>query len=132
MILLDTNYLIGALVAGSSESKRILDWLEQGEVLITAMPAWYEFLCGPVSEIQVKAVQSLLTEIVPLDEAQSREAARFFNASGRRRALRVDALIAACATLRGASVATRNTSDFEIFVSHGLQLVEWRSGAPVE
>ena len=81
MILLDTNYLIGALVAGSFESKQVLDWLEKGEVLITAMPAWYEFLCGPVSEIQVKAVQSLLTEIVPLDEAQSREAARFFNAS---------------------------------------------------
>jgi predicted nucleic acid-binding protein len=123
MILLDTNYLIGALVVGSDESKQILDWLGQGEVLITAMPAWYEFLCGPVSEVQAKAVQSFLTEIVPLDEAQSREAARLFNQTGRRRALRIDALIAACATLKGALLATRNTSDFEIFVNHGLQFV---------
>jgi len=122
MILLDTNYLIGALVAGSDESKQVLGWLEQGEVLITAMPAWYEFLCGPVSAVQVKAVQSVLTEIVPLDESQSREAAGLFNQTGRRRALRVDALIAACAKLKGASLATRNTSDFEIFVPHGLEL----------
>ena len=123
MILLDTNYLIGALVAGSLESKQILDWLEQGEVLITAMPAWYEFLCGPVSEVQTKAVQSLLTEIVPLDETQSSEAARLFNQTGRKRSLRIDALIAACANIKGALLATRNTSDFEVFVNHGLQLV---------
>jgi hypothetical protein len=123
MILLDTNYLIGALVLGSEESKQLLGWLDQGHVLITAMPAWYEFLCGPVSEAQIKAVQSVLTEIVPLDESQSWEAARLFNHTGRRRNLRIDALIAACATLKGASLATRNTSDFEIFVNHGLQLV---------
>jgi predicted nucleic acid-binding protein len=122
MILLDTNYLIGALVAGSNESKQVLAWLEQGEVLITAMPAWYEFLCGPVSDVQVKAVQSVLTEIVLLDESQSQEAARLFNQTGRRRALRVDALIAACAKLKGASLATRNTSDFQNFVPHGLEL----------
>jgi len=123
MILLDTNYLIGALVAGSDESKQILDWLGKGEVLITAMPAWVEFLCGPVSKVQVEAVQSFLSEIVPLDESQSREAARLFNHIGRKRALRIDALIAACAALKGASLATRNTSDFEVFVNHGLQLV---------
>jgi predicted nucleic acid-binding protein len=123
MILLDTNYLIGALVAGSDESGQILDWLKQGEVLITAMPAWYEFLCGPVSEVQVKAVQSILTEIVSLDEPQSREAARLFNHTGRRRALRIDALIAACAILQGALLATRNTSDFKIFVNYGLHLI---------
>ena len=87
------------------------------------MPAWCEFLCGPVSEVQVKAVQSVLTEIVSLDESQSREAARVFNHTGRGRALRIDALIAACATLKRASLATRKPSDFEIFVSHGLQLV---------
>jgi len=123
MILLDTNYLIGALVAGSLESKQILDWLEQGEVLITAMPAWYEFLCGPVSEGHIKAVHSILSEIVPLDEAQSSEAARLFNQTGRKRSLRVDALIAACATLKGAMLATRNISEFEAFEEHGLQLV---------
>ena len=123
MIQLDTNYLIGALVAGSLESKQVLAWLEQGEVLITAMPAWYEFLCGPVSEGQIRAVQSILTEIVPLDEAQSGEAARLFNPTGRKRSLRIDALIAACATIKGALLATRNISDFEFFETHGLQLV---------
>lgn len=123
MILLDTNYLIGALVAGSDESNQILRWLEQGEVLITAMPAWYEFLCGPVSDSQIQAIHSILSEIVPLDEVQSREAARLFNLTGRRRALRIAALIAACATLKNASLATRNTSDFELFMNHGLRLI---------
>ena len=123
MILLDTNYLIGALVVGSPESKQILDWLEQGEVLITAMPAWYEFLCGPVTESQIKAVHSILSEIVPLDEAQSSDAARLFNQTGRKRSLRIDALIAACATAKGAMLATRNTSDFRVFEQHGLLLV---------
>ena len=57
MILLDTNYLIGALVVGSEPSHKILSWLERGEVLLTAMPAWYEFLCGPLSAVQIAAVR---------------------------------------------------------------------------
>ena len=80
-------------------------------------------MCGPVSEAQIKAIESILTEIVPLDGSQSREAARLFNHTGRRRSLRRDASIAAHATLKGAVLATRNTSDFGVFVNHGLQLV---------
>jgi len=36
----------------------------------------------------------------------------------------VDALIAACAVLKNASLATDNISEFEYFVAHGLQLCE--------
>lgn len=43
-ILLNTNYLIGTLVAGSDESKQIRNWLEWGAGRITAMPACHEFL----------------------------------------------------------------------------------------
>lgn len=39
MILLDTNYLIGALVVGSEESKKLLGWLDQGHVLQKAQPS---------------------------------------------------------------------------------------------
>ena len=56
MILLDTNYLIGALVSGSEASNKILTWLERGEVLLTAMPAWYEFMGGLISSVQIAAV----------------------------------------------------------------------------
>ena len=122
MILLDTNYLIGALVAGSDESKKILAWLEQGELLVTAMPAWYEFLCGPVSDLQKGVVRAILAEIIPLEEAHAQEAERLFNCVGRKRALRIDALIAACGVLKGARLATQNTRDFEDFVPYGLQL----------
>ena len=74
MILLDTNYLIGALVVGSEPSIKILSWLERGEVLLSAMPAWYEFLCGPVSSVQIAAVRAILTTIVPLEEIHAQEA----------------------------------------------------------
>ena len=124
MILLDTNYLIGALVVGSEVSNKILGWLERGEVLLTAMPAWYEFLCGPVSAVQIAAVRAILSTIVPLEEIHAQEAAVLFNRAGRKRNLRVDALIAACAVLKNASLATENISDFECFVPHGLQLCE--------
>ena len=36
----------------------------------------------------------------------------------------MDALIAACAVLKNASLATDNISEFEYFVAHGLQLCE--------
>lgn len=64
-----------------------------------------------------------LPGIVPFDDAQAREAARLFNAAGRRRPLRVDAMIAAAATLRHAPLATGNIEDFRAFVDSGLKLV---------
>ena len=121
MICLDANYLIGSVVGGSAESQKIIHWLDTGEVLITPMPAWYEFLCGPVSGEQVAVVRSILTEIVPREEAHVVEAARLFNLAGRKRGLRSDALIAACAILKDALLATQNTSDFECFEPFGLR-----------
>jgi hypothetical protein len=50
MICLDTNYLILGLVPGSRESKDLIAWALAGETLIAPMPAWYEFICGPVTE----------------------------------------------------------------------------------
>jgi len=60
-------------------------------------------------------MQSVLNQIVPLDEAQSRKDARFFNQTGRRRALRIDALIAACATLNVRSACNTEHLRFRVF-----------------
>jgi predicted nucleic acid-binding protein len=45
-----------------------------------------------------------------------------FNATGRRRTLRFDAMIAATVLVWGAQLATNNRSDFAPFVAHGLRL----------
>jgi predicted nucleic acid-binding protein len=124
VICLDTNYLIRGLMKGAPESAKLIEWYQSGEVLLSAAPAWYEFLCGPVTGPQISAVHAFLSGgISAFEEVQAIEAARLFNAVGRVRRLRVDAMIAATAIVAGARLATSNTEDFKIFVPHGLQLV---------
>ena len=123
MICLDTNYLINGLAAGTMESRALIAWTQAGEHLVTPMPAWYEFLCGPVTPVQVSTMRTFLREIIVFDEPQAVEAARLFNAVGRKRHLRVDAMIAGTAVLVEARLATGNRTDFALFVPFGLKLV---------
>ncbi len=122
MVCLDTNYLILGLVAESRESTELRAWAAAGEVLVTPMLAWYEFLCAPVSDAQRDTMRTFVQTLIPFDESQARIAAELFNACGRRRTLRVDAMIAAAAMSVRAALATNNRDDFEIFVEHGLRL----------
>ncbi len=122
MICLDTNYLILGLVAGSPESAELTAWRRAGILLITPMPAWYEFLCGPVSSAQISTMRAFLHAIVPFETAQATAAAQLFNAAGRKRGLRVDAMIAGTAIAAGAALATNNQADFAPFITEGLKL----------
>lgn len=123
VICLDTNYLIHGLVTGSPEAAQIVRWYQSGEPMIAPMPAWFEFLCGPVTAFQVATIRAFLETLVSFDEPQATEAARLFNAVSRKRGLRVDAMIAGTATASGARLATNNHDDFGLFVPHGLELV---------
>lgn len=123
VICLDTNYLIKGIQAGSNESERLMEWYRAGVPLITAMPAWFEFVCGPLTVAQETAIRAFLSEIVPFDEKQARASALLFNQTGRKRSLRVDAMIAGTALAANASLATDNRQDFQPFVAHGLRLV---------
>lgn len=124
MICLDTNYLVRGLVKGAKESAELTEWYQSGEVLLSAAPAWYEFLCGPITGPQITAIRAFLSGgISAFEEVQATEAARLFNATGRIRRLRVDAMIAATAIVASARLATSNTEDFKPFVPHGLKLV---------
>ena len=123
MICLDTNYLVYTLVPGSQEALAVSAWLKTGEHLFAASVAWYEFLCGPVRAEEIRLVRSLLAGgVSTFDEAQAVTSARLFNAAGRSRRLRVDAMIAACAIESGCSLATANRTDFAAFVPYGLKL----------
>ena len=123
MICLDTNYLILSLIEGSNESQQLIAWYQSGEALVTPMVAWYEFLCGPVSGPQVEAMRAFISEIIPFGEMQATKAAELFDSTGRKRVLKVDAMIAATAAVSGAKLATNNVSDFREFTAFGLKLI---------
>lgn len=125
MICLDTNYLIRALVPGTTEARKVGEWLDNGEPLAIPAIAWYEFLCGPIitdEEIQL-ALAVVSENVLPFEQSEAAESARLFNAAGRKRALRVDAMIAGTAVAAGASLATNNRTDFKPFIDHGLALL---------
>jgi predicted nucleic acid-binding protein len=125
MILLDTNYLIKSLVPGSPEAGQVMGWLKTKEDLCTSGICWYEVLCGPVDDEGIFVVSSCLDQrILPFTADQATEASRLFNKTGRKRHLRVDAMIAAAAIIPGAILATDNRSDFMEFVDLGLRLAE--------
>ena len=122
MICLDTNYLIRGITSDTPEASELVAWFSAGETLVTPMPAWLEFLCGPVTNAQVATVRAFLTEIVPFAEKQASAAAHLCNAIKRKRALRVDAMIGGTAMAANARLATGNRADFAPFVAHGLKL----------
>jgi predicted nucleic acid-binding protein len=123
MIHLDTNYLIGFLVAGSPEAHRVDQWLAEGESLAASALAWTEFLNGPVQSYEIPLVEAVIgSRIVSFDKGMAALAAELFNKTGRRRGSRFDCLIAATAIVSQAQIATINESDFKVFVAHGLKL----------
>lgn len=123
MICLDANYLIGGVIEARPESRHLLAWAAAGETFCTAAPAWYEFLCGPVTPAQIETMLAFLKGgIIPFATPQAQVAAQLFNAAERPRRLRVDAMIAATAISQQAALATINSADFKLFTSHGLVL----------
>lgn len=123
MIHLDTNILIDIVTAHSSQVPLIRDWLSEGRVLTTSAVAWSEFLNGPHSHAQKDAVRAVLAGgIRPFDGDQAEIASRLFHITGRRRGSHADCMIAAAALSKREVVATRNISDFQRFVPHGLML----------
>jgi predicted nucleic acid-binding protein len=124
VICLDTNYLILGLVSDSPETEELIGWSRSGETFCTPSTTWYEFLCGPVNATQVSTMKGVLQRILPFDDRQAQEAARLYNATGRKRRLRVDAMIAAAATTHRNPLATSNQDDFAEFVPLGLTLAQ--------
>ena len=70
------------------------------------------------------AAPGVLQRILPFDDRQAQEAARLYNATGRKRRLRIDAMIAAAATTHRIPLATGNRDDFAEFVPLGLALAQ--------
>lgn len=123
MIHLDANYLIRGTQTGSPEDAALRRWLETSQPVAASAIAWMEFVSGPVSPTVVESIRHALGgRIVAFTPVEAELAASLYNATGRRRVLRYDCMIAAAAIGAGASLATANTADFQLFVPHGLKL----------
>lgn len=68
-------------------------------------------------------MRAVVDQVLPFAEREAQAAAQLFNAIGRCRQLRVDAIIAATATANQVPLATNNRSDFEIFLPYGQELL---------
>ena len=124
MIHLDTSFLIRALVPDSSQDHILRQWIGKHTPLGMSTIAWTEFLCGPVDQTQVELATHIIPQHVAFVEKDAQEAARLFNASGRRRGSLIDCMIAAVAIDAGASLATANVEDFRRFEVEGLSMAE--------
>lgn len=125
MIHVDANVLIALSVLLRPQPTEFERRLHKGESVTASAPAWFEFACGPVTEIDLdKAEEFLGGKVAPLTREHADRAAVLFNITGRRRASKTDCLIAAIAITDGADLATFNRADFKRFEPFGLQLVE--------
>ena len=120
---LDTSFLIRALVPGTDECTRLRRWLTERTPLAVSTLVWGEFLCGPLDDEASAVAARIAHRHVPVRTTEATDAARLFNASGRRRGSFPDCVIAATAIGAGAKLATSDTADFGRFSAMGLELV---------
>ena len=123
MIHLDASFLIRALNASPHEGGKVLEWLHAGEILCMSAVAWTEYLCGgPLENEDLLQAAQIVTHRVEFTEEMATLSAHLFNASGRRRRLMTDCMIAATAITERACIATSNLKDFRKFEPFGLIL----------
>lgn len=124
MIHFDTNALV-ALPLWAEQGHCVVQLIAGGEPAAVSTIVWYEFLIGPVSEEEIALAYAFVRgNLVDIQAADARLAAELYNAAGRKRALKTDALIAACAIRGNARLLTLNLDDFAPFRSAGLSLVD--------
>jgi predicted nucleic acid-binding protein len=122
LIHFDTNALV-ALPLWARQGHPVVERIAEGASAAACALVWYEFLCGPVSAEHIELAHAILSgRVESIGETQAQRAARLFNATGRARRLRTDALIAASAIEAGAALATLNRQDFAAFEPLGLVL----------
>ncbi|HZX70845.1 MAG TPA: type II toxin-antitoxin system VapC family toxin [Rhodanobacter sp.] len=123
MIHFDTNALI-ALPQWAREGHAVVRRVLDGEAVAVCAVVWYEYLLGPLADGEAELAHAFISgRVESISEADATLGAELFNAAGRRRTLKTDALIAATAIRAGADFVTANVADFKPFAEHGLRLI---------
>ena len=68
-------------------------------------------------------MRAFLSEIIPFDEKHAAKSAELFETTGRKRNLKINAMIAAAAIPSDVPLATNNRTDFRQFTKAGLRLI---------
>jgi predicted nucleic acid-binding protein len=84
MIHFDTNFLIQAVVAGSTAHEKFRGWAHAQEDCNASSIAWAEFLCGPLDAPAEAIARQIFPQPEPFLSADAALAARLFNQTGRR------------------------------------------------
>jgi predicted nucleic acid-binding protein len=123
MILLDTHVLIRMLVKDTPSAEWISRRLADGDDLCTSVICWYEFVSGPVDDEGVAlAYATIADRVLPFTAEHAHQSSRIWNEVGRRRSMRINAMVAGAAIVADAELATANEDDFRPFVQFGLRL----------
>lgn len=123
-IHLDTNDLIA--YAGESSAgvvNRVDGWIRENRKLCCSAMACSEFLCGPVLPMEIAAMESLLSSVLPVTPELAAEGARLFRETGRGYRSLADCIIAATAIEAKAPLSAYNRDDFTPFLPRGLELL---------
>ena len=64
MILLDTSFLIRALIPGTGEDALLRRWLAGRTTLAVSAVVWTEFLCGPLRPREIQLAAQVVGEIL--------------------------------------------------------------------
>ena len=95
-----------------------------GEIAAVCSIVWYEYLLGPLVDDEADLARAFVSgRIESMTEKNATLGADLFNAVGRKRKLKTDALVAATAIHADADLVTLNVADFELFVGHGLRML---------
>lgn len=126
MLHFDSNALV-SLPHWAREGHPAIQRIAHGEAAAASAVVWYEFLSGPLAASEAPLARAFLQgRIVAVAEDDAERAATLFNAVGRKRKLKTDALIAAVAIRAGAEFVTLNRADFLPFVEFGLRIFDGR------
>lgn len=121
---LDTNSLV-YYTNGNDEPfiERMDSWLRQGWQFFVSAMVWAEFLSGPLTQADQGLANTLLSDVLPVTREDAALAGELFQSTGRRARSLPDCVIAAIAIRSRVPLATKNQSDFKVYVQHGLELL---------
>jgi predicted nucleic acid-binding protein len=125
---LDTDFLVHALSSRGPEWKRLSQLVASDVVVEISALAWYEFCRGPRSPEQLAVARDLfgVEGIIPLTDLLAERAGEEFRRLGSPRRRAADVAIGFTAACSGATLLTRNESDFLGISELSLEVVSSR------
>lgn len=111
---LDTDFLVYALSAAGPERRRLIEIAESGRRIEISAVAWHEFSRGPRTPDQLATARAFFGDdgIVSFSEPLASASAEVFRQLGSPRRRAADIAIGVTASVRDATLISRNARDF--------------------